>query len=284
MESDSTSITETPSFVKPEEPPKYFGIDIDGTFYTGNEEAWEKNVEAFAEVRKKGYTPFFCTSRSLDSTLSLVGNDFVKKTGYNGCPGVYENGVFVYGDKDALYMNVLSRHFLNDFIRFLPEDSLNRVIFFQRDDSYSLVDTDPWIKTILKGNELPATQVKTLDEILNLDIIKIMIYSDPSLLVNLRKNVGFNAFMLHNNLFMISPLDLNKSLGINQLMENYGISPKDCGFIGDGHNDIEAMKFCNVSFAVANAPDEVKKHAKIVLDKTCDQGAVAEALKLTYGL
>ncbi|EKX73926.1 haloacid dehalogenase-like hydrolase family member protein [Theileria equi strain WA] len=275
--------TNKPQFLRPENPPKYFAIDIDGTLFSENEEALENNIKAIIEAKKRGYTPFFCTGKSRGSALKLMGDDFVERTGYNGYPGVYRNGAFIYGDNDALHMNILSRHFLSDIIGFLPNDSLNRVIFFHRDDSYSLVDTDPKIKDILKAKGFPDTQVKTLDEILDFKIRKMIISSDVSELSKLRENLGFNAFGLRDNLYEILPLDLNKALGIKQLMEHYGIPPEECAFIGNGDNDIEAMELSSLSFAVGNAPDYVKKHAKWVLEETCDEGAVAKALGLVYG-
>ncbi|AFZ80157.1 haloacid dehalogenase-like hydrolase family member protein [Theileria equi strain WA] len=81
-----------------------------------------------------------------------------------------------------------------------------------------------------------------------------------------------------------SVCSINKATGIKDLMKPLGVPPEQCGFIGNDWNDIQAMDFCDISFAVGNAPDYVKKHAKVVLDKTCDEGAVAEALKIVYGL
>ncbi|WNY26114.1 phosphoglycolate phosphatase [Methanolapillus millepedarum] len=65
---------------------------------------------------------------------------------------------------------------------------------------------------------------------------------------------------------------INKGTALKQVADFYGISPENIVAIGDSANDIEMFHEAGLSFAVANAPDFVKKEADIVLSKKFGDG------------
>ncbi|EKX73959.1 haloacid dehalogenase-like hydrolase family member protein [Theileria equi strain WA] len=276
----------TLEFVKPEQPPKLFGIDFDETFYSlHDKDAFKKNVEAFAEAKKKEFIPFFCTGRSRDATFRLVGDNFVTETNYNGYPGVYQNGALVYDENgNVIYSQPLSKEFIRKTCELVTSNPSTGAVLFTRDGYYSPAKvTDPMSRYI-QERELPDPEIKTTEEIVELEIYKIYLAANHLDFPGFEQGKDYVAKVDLPGSWDIGSGDLNKALGLKKLMEHYGIPPEECAFIGNGDNDIEAMELSNLSFAVGNAPAEVKKHAKIVLDKTCDQGAVAEALGLVYSL
>ncbi|EKX72603.1 haloacid dehalogenase-like hydrolase family member protein [Theileria equi strain WA] len=273
-------------FLKPESPPKYFGIDIDGTFYTKSATGLEKNIEAFAEATKKGFVPFFCTGRSIESSLAVIGSGFSERTGYKGYPGVYNNGSLVYDECGRIaHSEGFTREFLEKFGRFLIEKGLApNVVFYTEHGACSL---SPLYERLMKFSvmrKLPIPQVVTLEGLLQENILIIKYAEFDMKLSGLHEDVDYaRTITLSNWLYTINPAGVNKSIGLKKLMEHYGLSSKDCGFIGDGDNDTEAMEFCDHSFCVDDTPDYVKRHAKWVLDKGHDEGAVSQALELIYG-
>ena len=66
--------------------------------------------------------------------------------------------------------------------------------------------------------------------------------------------------------------DVNKSVGIQKVLEYYGADVTDTIAIGDGGNDIEMLDFCKLSVVMGNAPDIVKHHADIVTDRIDNDG------------
>lgn len=274
-------------FVKPKRLPSYFGIDVDDTFHTENAEAFARNIEAFAKVRGMGYMPFICTARSLDFAFKMLGKEFVEKTGYRGYPGVYNNGAIVYDSEGTLLNNVkFTRDFLFRFFKCIEEGSVtNQCIFFTKGPCYSLIRIDgPW-KDYLASRGLSVPDIRTPNEILNMDIVAISINSKSVEIPNSEEGVDYNKKLAKSDwLYTLNPSGVTKAFGVAKLLEYYSVSPEDFGFIGDGHNDLEIMGVAGISFAVGNAPNEVKRYAKWVLDETCDEGGVAEALKLVYDL
>lgn len=273
-------------FVAPEKPPKYFGIDIDGTMYAEGQEEREKNIKTFAQVMEKGYTPFFCTGRSYRSSMSIFGGDLRDNTTYNGYPGVYNNGSSVY-DKDGniVFSGTFQRDFLEAFIAFLEKKGIqNKCIFYTETNDFSIGEFDPKWKAILDNRKIPYPEPKTAQDILNMKVIYLSVDCDQYDLGNFKENVHYLRKISSSGLYNITPGNVNKALGLTKLLEHEGAKVEDLGYIGNAENDIEAMELSNLSFAVANAKDDVKEHAKWVLDKTCNEAGVAKALALVYGL
>ncbi|AFZ80526.1 haloacid dehalogenase-like hydrolase family member protein [Theileria equi strain WA] len=283
--STSTIKANTSQFLRPKNPPKYFGIDIDGTLLTSDEEAWEKNIEAFAKVRNEGYIPFLCTGNSLLFSRIKLGTKFENKTGYQGYPGVYQNGALVYDENgNVIYSQPFSKEFLKVTHDFLVKNGLTaNIVFYDGEELFSLVGDDNVLKNLFSA-KYTVLKVLTFEEILKKNILMLKYRDFDFNVPEAEKGIDYVEKMDINGAHDVTPPGGTKALGVTKLLEHYSLSSEYCGFIGDGYNDIEAMNLFPLSFAVANAPDEVKKHAKFVLDKTCDQAAVAEALKLTYGL
>ena len=67
----------------------------------------------------------------------------------------------------------------------------------------------------------------------------------------------------HGAIDLILP-GCHKASGLKRLAKRRGISPEQCAAFGDGGNDIEMLKYCGHSYAMANAPEEVKQAARCV--------------------
>ena len=71
----------------------------------------------------------------------------------------------------------------------------------------------------------------------------------------------------------------DKSHGIRSVSESVGFELSDLSVFGDNLNDLGMFELAGISIAVANAHDEVKKFADIVLPHTNDEDAVAKYLR-----
>ncbi len=60
----------------------------------------------------------------------------------------------------------------------------------------------------------------------------------------------------------LSNSDVNKGAGIRAIQERLGIAPEECMAFGDYMNDLELLRNCAESYAMANACPEIKTAAK----------------------
>lgn len=77
----------------------------------------------------------------------------------------------------------------------------------------------------------------------------------------------------HGAIDLILP-GCHKASGLKRLVARWGISPEQCAAFGDGGNDIEMLQYCGYSYAMANAPAEVKQAAKYVCPTNNEDGVL----------
>jgi Cof subfamily protein (haloacid dehalogenase superfamily) len=79
---------------------------------------------------------------------------------------------------------------------------------------------------------------------------------------------------------LVRAAGIDKGTGIEWLARHYGLSLDEVVAVGDWMNDVPMLERAGLSFAMAQAPDEVKQAADVVLDSD-DQsgGAIAEVAR-----
>lgn len=75
-----------------------------------------------------------------------------------------------------------------------------------------------------------------------------------------------------------------KDKGVMECCRILGIKPEETISFGDAVNDIEMLSVCGLGIAVANAKDECKKAAQVILELTHDQDAVAKKLREIFDI
>lgn len=83
----------------------------------------------------------------------------------------------------------------------------------------------------------------------------------------------------HGSIDLIVP-GCHKASGLKRLVERWGITPSQCVAFGDGGNDIEMLRYCGRSYAMENAPQQVKDAAKEVCPSNEEDGVFATLEKL----
>lgn len=85
----------------------------------------------------------------------------------------------------------------------------------------------------------------------------------------------------HGSIDLILP-GCHKASGLKRLVERWGISPEQCAAFGDGGNDIEMLRWCGESYAMDNAPENVKNAAKYVCPSNEEDGVLVTLEKIFF--
>lgn len=83
----------------------------------------------------------------------------------------------------------------------------------------------------------------------------------------------------HGSIDLIVP-GCHKASGLRRLAKRWNISPEQCAAFGDGGNDIEMLRYCAHSYAMDNAPQNVKNAAKHVCPSNEEDGVLVTLEKL----
>jgi Cof subfamily protein (haloacid dehalogenase superfamily) len=82
----------------------------------------------------------------------------------------------------------------------------------------------------------------------------------------------------------LSPGGCSKAVGLSHLVEQLGFASDEVAAVGDWYNDVPMLEWARYSFAMGQAPEEVKQAAKMRLRATAETGgAIAEALAWLQG-
>ncbi|GFE55628.1 haloacid dehalogenase-like hydrolase family member protein [Babesia ovis] len=276
------------SFVPPSTPPKFFGIDIDGTFHANDPEVFAKNRQVFRKLVEAGYKPFICTGRPYFSALNVL-HDLKADGVYTGLPGIYQNGALVY---DESQNHIRLKKFGESFIREICDLTIKMglqgsVVFLSEKSIFSLATKSQCCERLTRIWEWSANlEVATVEEIVSAGVLQIMLSNYHELFAHIkgREGVEYITKIGECGIGDLNPPDTTKAVGLKALLEHYGGSLDDCCYIGDGSNDMEALAAAKYSFAVGNAKDRVKACAKYALDETNEQGAFAKVAELVYGI
>lgn len=77
----------------------------------------------------------------------------------------------------------------------------------------------------------------------------------------------------HGSIDLIVP-GYHKASGLKSLVERWGITSEQCAAFGDSGNNLEMLEYCGVSYAMENAPDNVKAVADFICPSNNDDGVL----------
>lgn len=251
-------------------------IDIDGTLLTDDYRLTEQNKEVLYTAAEAGVTVVLCSGRAPHSVTPILSEIGIEGyyVAHNGAVAVHsgtqemllENGFFmedVQAVMEYCHMRGIHTDFCTAFDMYTES--------MERDDVREMyakylampkVIADPLslrerlVKFTLFGKE------KELD----------CAYDDLSAL-------NLPVQLLRSGPFYIDVIERTTSKGaaLNHLASHIGVPLSETIAIGNYYNDLTMLSIAGVGVAVANAPEDVKAQADLVVASNNDSG-VAEAL------
>ena len=244
-------------------------FDMDGTIvsFTTHKNS-EKDIAAINKLREKGILVFISTGREKSNIMKVLDNT-LEVDGFVGMNG----NLNVIGDE------IVSEHFMDeDDVRFMVDAAKKfgfALSLFTREGVF-LNKADDKVHTVHDHVEVPIPRLASLD---GLDLSKIFQMNsyttrdfDEEHLIPYMKNSVFKRW--NNDFADVNSVKTSKLIGINEIIKKLGINIKDTISFGDSENDLEMIKGTGASVAMANASDEVKKHASFTT-KSCDEAGAA---------
>ena len=257
---------------------KCIASDLDGTLlYNGK--LSDNNYKAIKLLQEKGIEFVIATGRNITEVKMLDFKDlkFLK---------VLVNGSIVTDEN----FNILSKTYLNldevTYLQKIVEREKVGAIFYGPVNRYgfnidlmiesfknSIRDKDVFGNGFLYG----LIEIKDVNEIKE-DICKCEIMDGMryDLLENIKKEI-LNDKLLEptssdkNNVEVLSK-NVNKYVGLKKLMDIKGYKKEEVAVFGDSDNDFVLFENMVESYAMGNGNDNVKSHAKYVVDTCANDG------------
>ena len=256
--------------------------DMDGTFLPSSKIPGRKSTDAIAKFQKDGGKFSIATGRAIQAAQQYFDSFSVN------CPIIMCNGGMVYdlADRRQIYDVFVpdnTREIVSEILRDNPEVgcevlTLDAVYVPQMSPLEAkhnvICKVDPVICSV---DEIPQNWYKVLFAFEPDRMDTLMDY------VEKRGWSGVDFVRSAPEYYEILPQNISKGSALEKMRTLCGMEDHTFVAMGDYNNDIEMLQAADFAICPSNAVDEVKQVCDLVLDRSCEEDAVAAALEYIYG-
>ena len=262
---------------------KILFFDIDGTLIDNRQgipEVPEGVQRELHRLQSLGHKIFICSGRP-----KAMINKHLLSLGFDGY--ILYNGGYIEIDGRSIFEKRMELDLVKNVIKMLEDLHCDYMLETARHiyidpkskelyDFFAGIGMEEMFSTHFNKEEVLDRIIKIEANVKNQDKERIQEYVSNKLetVIHFDEHGSDNAFEF------FSP-NISKAVGINKVVDYYHADIKDTYAFGDGLNDLEMIKACEVGVAMGNAVDELKKHADIICRPINEQG-LERVLKILF--
>ncbi|AOA00767.1 MULTISPECIES: Cof-type HAD-IIB family hydrolase [Carnobacterium] len=274
--------------------------DMDGTLLNEKMVISKTNAEAIAEAERRGIRFMVSTGRGYTEAHPLLAEVGIS------CPMITLNGAQVYDEFGQIIDNIgIDKATVHAILKTLKEHNIyaemvtSKGIYSEskvkRIESVASLlvnlnpDTTYKMGVVLAAARLELMNINYVDdyqELVNdesIEVLKLIAFSDDGqrTLQPIKEQLESLGTLAITSSF-INNIEINhknaqKGIALKRTAKKLGIPLENVMAIGDNFNDVSMLDVAGVSFAMENAEEDVKKHAKHLTSNNNENG-VAEAI------
>lgn len=256
--------------------------DVDGTLVPdGSGVINPEYYDVISKLCDKGYTVCIASGRQYASIKRLFA-PIADRLLF-----IAEGGGIVRSPKELFHVEAIPEELMDEF--FTDCRGLSDFDFFAAtpDVSYCESGTDSPMYRLLKDSyNFNIENVKSVDEVDHSQIVKISLYHETDAesacrdTIIAKWNSRLQTVCAGSHWVDCLSLKANKGNALARLQQILNISPEETLAFGDNMNDIPMFKQAGISYAVANAREEVRQAASAIADTHWNNGVLKELKKL----
>ena len=239
-------------------------FDVDGTFYSHSiPDVPKSHLKVLKELKKNGIKTFLATGRHFEELKDLKMDDIL-----------FDGYVMLTGQictdehKNVIFGNSIRREDAEILFAAFEKKELP-IMLVEKDFFYVNMQSE----IVVNGQAAISSPVPQLGEYDGALIYQMVVYGGKDLEDELRgklPNCKIARWCPYG--FDVISKDGGKVIGIQKMLEYYGIRQEEMIAFGDGENDMEMLQFAGIGVAMGNADDEVKAVADYVTADIDDDG------------
>lgn len=186
---------------------------------------------------------------------------------------IAQNGSIISEGHNIIFQFKIPQNTVNKCIDFGIEKKVS-ILLYTIDNVIVVNSTE---KVIEKLNGYNVVYETATDKTINKDVYKISYFIVDNDVTSIQKQIrieDINAFISHKYMIDITPLNINKGIALKTLQLLYDITPNMTCAFGDSENDVDMFKEAYYSYAMNNAPDNVKNSALRIVPSNNQEGVV----------
>ncbi|OJU48475.1 MAG: hydrolase [Bacteroidales bacterium 45-6] len=248
-------------------------FDIDGTLVSyDTHRIPPSSKEAIIQLRKKGIKVFIATGRPFAAVNNLEDCEF---DGFITVNGAY----CMTAGKELIFKQPIPSAEVRSFLHYQQTcGEFPCMVATESDIFINQVNQDA--EDVFTLINFPFPKRKKLEELVDREIFQLVAFFKENQEKEIMKNVlpGCDAARWNPLFADIVSKGISKQVGIDKVLEYYGIGLGEAMAFGDGGNDLQMLGHVPASVAMGNAADEVKEVAAYVTD-TVDNDGIWKALR-----
>ena len=246
-------------------------FDIDGTLVSfKTHRVPDSTKRAIAALRAKGVRVFVASGRQLLAINNLEDLQFDGYVTLNG-------GYCIVGER-VIYKHSMPSEDMASLVQYMEERE-NFPCIFVHENTFCINYTDERTDEVFRLLNFPQPPSLSLREAAKGEIFQLVAFFTKE------QEKAIMAVMPHceatrwNPLFSdVIPKGSSKQVGVDKMLDYFGISLEESMAFGDGGNDVLMLKHVGIGVAMGNAEDEVKQAADYVTDSV-DEDGIEKALR-----
>lgn len=241
-------------------------FDIDGTLVSfRTHKVPESTFESILRLKEKGIKVFIATGRRLQAITNVGTLEF---DGY-----VTLNGGYCLAGREQ----VIHKHHI-------PQADIRAMLDYQenvrpfpcamaQEDAIYMNYVDENVEEVFNLLNFPTPPLRPLREVADDPVFQLIAFFTAGQEGDIMQTMPHCEATRWNPLFSdVVPKGVNKRVGIDKMLEHFGISLEETMAFGDGGNDIGMIRHVKYGVAMGNAEEDVKKSAHYVTTSVDDDG------------
>ncbi len=236
--------------------------DISGEIFQIIDNLYDKDI-IFAAASGRLYSTLNKNFQKVKNPMMFIGN----------------NGAFIQYSQKGELIHKSTMNF-KDIIKIsqdMEKEDLE-ICFCGKDHVYLKNPSEELVRRLNFG-DAPIILVNSFEDIKS-EIYKVTFVEHggvkASTLDKINKNYGdkFQIALSGDIWIDMMNLDVSKGNAIKMVQNRFGISKDETLVFGDYYNDVSMFKTAHFSYAMKNAPEDVKSHANYVADSNNEDGVL----------
>lgn len=261
---------------------KLLVLDVDGTLMTSDKRITEVTREAIFDVQRHGVFVAIASGRctaGIMPTAKAIGLDQ-----YGGFIVSY-NGASAYNCKtgEVPFSICLPKEIIPEIYEFSREYKTG-IMTYYKNVIVTENEADQYIQIDAKGCSMEIQKVQNFAESVIYPVNKCLLTGEPSHMERVEPCAAkafegrLSVYRSEDFYVEMMPLGVDKSYGLEHLLQILGLTRQEMICCGDGFNDISMIKGAGLGVAMANAHEAVKKEADYIAPG-CDEDGLVDVIE-----
>lgn len=256
-------------------------LDLDGTLTDSNKKIPEKNKQAIISACRKGIKIVLASGRPVFGIEKLA--DELELNINGGYVLAFNGGQIIdWKTKEIIYERMLADECKHDICEISRKYEVWPLTYYKKqivaendDDEYMIKET--------KCNDTTIKKVDNLEAFVDYKVPKYLVVGDHEKLLKVQAELlkihgdKIDAFFSESYFLEIVPIGVEKSGGLEILLDKIGHTKEELMAFGDGMNDISMLKYAGFAVVMENAYEKVKEYADYITLSN-DESGVAYAI------